>query len=126
MQTKNDYFEELIKLLLPSKIFEYFKIVDLQVTNSSINVHLEELNLIPEEFTGKKLTSKGFHNVSVVQDFPIRDKSVYLHIKRRRWLLKSTNNVVSRNWDLVAKGTRYTKGFATFLKELFGQSSDKQ
>lgn len=126
MQTKNDYFEELIKLLLPCEIFEYFKIVGLQVTNASINVHLEELNFIPEEFTGEKLTSKGFHNVSVVQDFPIRERPVYLHIKRRRWLLESTNNVVSRNWNLVAKGTRYTKSFATFLKELFGQLSDKQ
>lgn len=126
MQTKNDYSEDLIKLLLPFEIFEYFKIIDLQVTSVSINVHLEELNLIPEEFKDKKLTSKGFHKVSVVQDFPIRDKSVYLHIKRRRWLLKSTNNVVSRNWDLVAKGTRYTKSFATFLKELFRQLSNKQ
>ena len=125
MENKNDYSQELIKLLLPSEIFEYFEIVDLQVTSSSINVHLEELNLPPEEYRGEKITSKGFHSVSVVQDFPIRNKSVYLHIKRRRWLVESSNIVVSRNWNTVAKGTRYTKGFATFLKGLFGQIPDK-
>ncbi|MEC4050114.1 transposase family protein [Flavobacterium sp. SUN046] len=53
-----------------------------------------------------------------VQDFPIREYKVYLHIKRRRWLNMTTNKVVYRDWNIVAKGTRLTQEFATFLKEI--------
>jgi len=31
-----------------------------------------------------KLESKGFHSKIVIQDFPIRNKAVYLHVLRRR------------------------------------------
>lgn len=34
----------------------------------------------------KHLLSKGFLLGITIQDFPIRDKRVFLHIKRRRWL----------------------------------------
>ena len=126
MPTTNNYSQELIKLLLPAEIFEYFEIVKLQVTDTSINVYLDESNILPVEFTEKKLNSKGFHAASIIQDFPIRDKSLYLHVRRRRWLYESTGKVVYRDWDTVAKGTRYTKGFAVFLKGLFGYLPDKQ
>ncbi len=126
MSNVNYYSQELIKLLLPSEIFEYFEIVNLQVTATSINVYLDEINIIPERFSEKKLISKGFHAVSIIQDFPIRDKSLYLHVRRRRWLDDSTKKVVSRDWNTLAKGTRYTKGFAVFLKGLLGYLPDKQ
>lgn len=126
MSNTNNYFQELIKLLLPSEIFEYFEIVNLQVADTSINVYLDESNILPERFSEKKLISKGFHAASIIQDFPIRDKSLYLHVRRRRWLDESTGKVVSRDWDTLAKGTRYTKGFAVFLKELLGYLPDKQ
>ncbi|MGL5262175.1 MAG: ISAon1 family transposase N-terminal region protein, partial [Bacteroides sp.] len=38
--------------------------------------------------------------------------------KRRRWLNKSTGQLVQRDWSLVAKGTRLTAEFASFLKEI--------
>lgn len=41
-----------------------------------------------------------------------------LSIKRRRWEDPQTGTIVSRDWDLVMKGTRLTKEFATFLKEV--------
>ena len=39
-----------------------------------------------------------------------------LFIKRRRWLHKETKEVISKDWQLIAKGTRMTDEFATFLK----------
>jgi hypothetical protein len=35
-----------------------------------------------------------------------------------RWQDNSTGSIVTRDWDLVAKGTRMTKDFATFLKQI--------
>lgn len=126
MSKTNDYSQEFTKLLLPTEIFNYFEIVNLQVTDTSINVYLDEKNILPERYIGNKLSSKGFHSTSIIQDFPIRDKSLYLHVRRRRWQDKSTGKVISRDWNTVAKGTRYTKGFAVFLKGLLGYLPDKQ
>ena len=43
---------------------------------------------------------------------------MYLHIKRRRWTNKANGEIIKRDWTLVAKGTRMTQEFATFLKEI--------
>lgn len=91
------------------------------VNESTIDVHLDELNILPEGYQTEKLISKGFHPAVVIQDFPIRERAVFLHIRRRKWQILSSGHVVSREWGISTKGTRYTKGFAAFLKELFGQ-----
>lgn len=124
MLSDNEHFNSLIKLLLPAEIFEYFEIVQLDVNEKEVNVHLDEQDIKPEEYKDEKLTSKGFHTTALIQDFPLRDKAVFLHVRRRRWLVESTNKVISRDWDTVAKGTRFTKDFAAFLKGVFGQLPD--
>ena len=35
------------------------------------------------------------------------------------WLLKKHNEYISRNWRMVAEGTRMAQDFASFLKELY-------
>ena len=121
MSSQEDHYQDLVKLLLPSEIFEYFEITKLVVEDRSVAVFLDERDIRPTGYTGQKLTSKGFHPESIIQDFPIRNKAVFLHVRRRRWLVEPTNEVVSRDWNSVAQGTRYTKSFADFLKGLFGQ-----
>jgi len=49
--------------------------------------------------------SHGFHKEITIQDFLLRDKMVNLHIKRRRWLNKTTKEVVQRNWNLLVQGS---------------------
>ena len=121
MSSQKDHYQELVKLLLPSELFDYFEITNLIVEDRSVSVFLDERDIKPTAYSSQKLTSKGFHSESIIQDFPIRDKAVFLHVRRRRWLVESTKEVVSRDWDSVAEGTRYTKSFADFLKGLFGQ-----
>lgn len=124
MSSNNDQFNSLIKLLLPEELFEYFEIVHVIDDGQAVNIHLDELNRATNSYKQAELITKGFHKSASVQDFPIRDKACFLHIRRRRWQLKSTGEMVSRDWSLVANGTRYTKGFATFLKDAFGFTSD--
>jgi transposase len=107
---------ELLSLVLPIGILEFFIITQVVKSEKQLDFHLEEKNIIPQEYINDKVTSKGFYDAIKVQDFPIRGKEVYLHIKRRRWLNESTGNIVIRDWELVAKGTRMTKEFASFLK----------
>jgi transposase len=121
MTSPKDHYQELVQLLLPTELFEYFEITNLVIEDRSVTVFLDERDVKPAAWSGQKLTSKGFHPESIIQDFPIRNKAVFLHVRRRRWLVESTKEVVSRDWDSVAEGTRYTKSFADFLKGLFGQ-----
>ena len=107
---------EIAELILPNGILEYFDITNVKQSPTEIHIFLAEKNLPPEEYAHTKLTSKGFFDEIKVRDFPIRGKHVYLLIKRRRWLDESTGNPVFRDWEMVAKGTRMTKEFATFLK----------
>ena len=60
---------------------------------------------------------RSFKSIDV-QDFPIRGQRVFLKIKRRRWIDTDTEKLVYRDWNLIAKGTRITEEFATFLKEV--------
>lgn len=126
MTTQNDQYSTLIRLILPEELFDFFKLTDLEVKDHQVHVYLEEKDLKPEGYESEKLTSKGFHAPITIQDFPLRDKPLFLHIRRRRWLVESTGLVISRNWNTVAQGTRMTKGFATFLKGLLGFIPDQQ
>jgi hypothetical protein len=111
-------FSELIKLLLPEIIVEYFELTSYKKGEDILHLYLKEINSIPKEYRQSKLSSKGFFGEITVQDFPIRGHQVYLHITRRRWLNEDTGQVVFRDWNLVADGTRVTQEFASFLKEI--------
>ena len=107
------------RLLLPEGTLDYFIISDVKESASEIVIYLEEKNEVPKEYAGMKVESKGFYEPVVVQDFPIRGKKLFLNVRRRRWVVKDENRYVSRDWKLVAGGSRMTHEFASFLKELY-------
>jgi hypothetical protein len=123
METKSPSID-LAKYILPEEIFKYFLLAKVDEAGNNLHFYLEELNVLPEAYLRADMESKGFHKESVIKDFPLREKALYLHVRRRRWLNKSTGEVVSRDWDLLAEGTHYTQGFASFLKALIGYLPD--
>ena len=114
----SDTLLSIAKFLLPEVLVTYFDLTKHKVKEEEIHFYFTELNEVPEEFNDIKLHSKGFFPEATIQDFPIRGKKVFLHITRRRWWSESTNKVVTRYWNLVAKGTRITSEFAAFLKQI--------
>lgn len=126
MLSENEHVNSLVKLVLPQEISEYFDIIRIDILEKEIHIHLDEKSLKPEGYEIVKLISKGFHPAVIIQDFPLRDKAMFLHVRRRRWFCESTKKTVERDWGTVAKGTRLTKEFATFLKGIFGQLPDQQ
>ena len=107
-----------IEMILPEGILNYFEVTQFIKQESSYRIYLSETNSPPVEFASDKLTSKGFFDAITVRDFPIRGKASYLHIKRRKWINETTGNIVFRDWNMVAKGTRKTQEFASFLKAI--------
>src|SRR5690606_8007880 len=117
----HDSFKALMPLIIPEGVSDYFEMTHYSQSDGRLDIFLEEMNVITEEFQRNTLLSIGFFDPVTLQDFPIREQQVYLHVKRRRWLNQDTEKVVYRNWELVAKGTRITQDFAAFLKGISGQ-----
>ena len=118
--------ESLLRYLLPQEIFEYFDFIDIKEHEGGIlEFHLDEKPNKPTADSDKELVSNGFDDPVRIQDFPLRDKTVYFIVRRRKWKDKQTGKIYSTRWDLTANGTSYTKEFADFLKGLFGQIPDK-
>ncbi len=113
-----DSYIDLLKLILPEMLVEHFDLVKHRLENEVIHLYFEERNIVPKEESKRILIAHGFHKELTIQDFPLRGNTVYLHIKRRRWLDKKTKQIVQRDWNLVAQGTRMTEQFAAFLKEI--------
>lgn len=111
----------LLEYLLPEEIQVHFDFVGIEeVSPNRLLLYLDEKPIKPSEHSDKELISKGFDEPIEIQDFPIRDRAVYFKVRRRKWIDKNTGKVYSRNWDLTANGTSYTKEFAAFLKEILG------
>ena len=106
------------RLLLPEGTLDYFDLVDVKESLNEVVIYLEEKNQTPEKYAGQETEGKVFYEPVIVQDFPLRGKKVFLNLLLRRWILKSSNEYISRNWRMVAQGTRLTHDFASFLKEL--------
>jgi len=114
---------EFLKMVLPEVIVNYFELQKQEIQEEKgeeeLHLYFDEINIPPDNETQEKIYSKGFYPPSKVQDFPIRDKAVYLHIRRRKWYLLESKKTITRDWNLVAEGTRMTESFATFLKETY-------
>jgi hypothetical protein len=96
----------------------HFDITNHIIEQDTVHLYFQEKKDLPKEEKHRSLTAHGFHKEVTVQDFPLRGKKVFLHIKRRRWLDKTSKEIVQRDWNLVAQGTRMTIEFAAFLKVL--------
>jgi hypothetical protein len=113
-------YETLVNLLLPQGMLEFFELTNVIQLPTGLNIFLEEKNIIPIEYKDQNLESKGFLPEVSIQDFPIRGQKVALCIKRRRWEVKETGAIITRDWELVRKGARMTTEFGLFLKGIFG------
>ena len=115
-----------IEMILPEGLLNYFEVTQIIKEAENFKIYLSEKNIPSKEYVSDKLTSKGFFDEITVQDFPIRGKASYLHIKRRKWINETTGDIVFRDWNMVAKGTRMTHEFASFLKVISRYQASKR
>ena len=122
METK--ILEQLAQLVLPKEILERFLIVKIETDEADIDamsmtIHLDErINKAYQE--NSEYESLGFMEAVSITDFPIRDHKVVLKLRRRRWKNKKTGESFVEQISVTEKGTRYSKEFAAFLKETYG------
>lgn len=122
---KDNPYKLLVRYILPQEFGDYFEVVDVseeKIGNELLlHIYLDEREGAPDGRTD--VVPNGFYEEARINDFPIRDHRTVLHIRRRRWK-DAHGKSVSRDWQLVAKGTRHSKEFAAFLKEYLGYVPD--
>ena len=109
----------LAKVVLPLEVLDHFAIVEIESTETEIHIHLDEL-MKDELQSDLYFESKGFIAPVTITDFPIRDHKVLLILRRRRWLDIRTGKSFILPLNIAAEGTRYSKEFAAFFKETYG------
>jgi hypothetical protein len=87
--------ETLLKYLLPEELLEYFDLTDVRESKeNALSLYLDEKSVIPPEHNEKQIVSHGFDDPVTIQDFPLRQKRVYLVVRRRKWKDKATGKII--------------------------------
>ena len=115
----------LARLVLPSEVLDHFIITNIEYVDTKaydepeMHIHLDE-KMNASLHNDGHFESKGFIAPVEVTDFPIRDHKVVLILRRRRWVDIRTGRSFILPLKITADGTRYSKEFAAFLKETYG------
>ena len=112
----------MLSLFLPEGLLAHFEVVslhirgDVQAKKDCFYIYLDEKNKLPKSYSSKDYESKGFYNRTIIQDFPIRGKAVYLCIKRRRWRHKIDRTKIKGDYSFIADVSKLTVELSDFLK----------
>lgn len=129
----NNIYETLARVVLPEKILDIFEVTSIEEENTGVKdetgteVHVIHIYLDERDMRNTvwhDLHPNGFTEERKINDFPLRDKKVVLHVRRRRWLDDEGQSIILEQDRLVAEGTSYSKEFADALKKIFGYLPD--
>lgn len=111
--------EELLRAILPDVLIDNFDIDHYQKTDTRFDIWLDEKKVqLREDKYNNHVIAYGFGEYHVIQDFPIRGRATYLHVRKRKWLDQDTREIFSYEWDLSEHDrTRLNAEFVAFLKE---------
>ncbi len=85
------------------------------IYKSTLHIYLDEKDNRTNEHL--LLKPNGFTEPTVIKDFPVRNRNLILHVRRRRYLDENGKNVILNLYPTTAEGTRYSEEFAVFLKD---------
>lgn len=108
---------EILQTIFPEIITDNFEFIDFQESESRLDYWLDERGYLSrEDYKKGTVREYGFTEEKIIQDFPIRGKGVYLHVRRRKWRDTTDGSVFTYDYELAADGSRLTPAFAAFLK----------
>lgn len=123
----------IVSFFLPDGMIDWFEIVQIVeesnrgnaeadvLYKSVLNIYLDERDNRSNEQLGLK--PNGFTEPTVIKDYPIRNRKVLLHVRRRRYLDADGRNIILNQYPLTADGTKVSVEFGLFFKDGNGQAS---
>lgn len=106
-------------MFLPQGLGELFEMVRFERTDHAYDIWLDEKKERSEEdWRNPKIVARGYTDYVVIQDYPLRGRPVYLHMRKNKWWNKQTNEIFSYGLELPNEdGTRLSAEFVSFLKD---------
>ena len=111
--------DHLLRAILPDVLIDNFDVVNYEKTDTRFDIWLDEKKvMMREDKKYSNVISHGFGEYHSIQDFPIRGRATYLHVRKRKWLDKDTGEIFSYDWELSEfDESRLNSEFVSFLKE---------
>lgn len=129
----DNYFITIAKLVLPEEFLISFDLSSVDSTSNEIRIILtEKEDIIPKELSNivwwdySKVVLDWYCRPIELMDFPIRDRSTFITLKKRRWKLSKDewefnlykDKSFTNEYSLHFPWMKTTKKFGLFLKEL--------
>lgn len=109
---------QVLRTIFPEFITENFEFVDYKESDNQLDYRLDERGYMSLEVYKKGTVREyGFTDERKIQDFPIRGKAVFLHVRRRKWRDTEAGSIFTYDYDMTEEGSRLTPEFVAFLKE---------
>lgn len=110
---------EVLKTAFPDVITTKFEFMDYKETDTSLEYLLDEREYMSrEDYKKGCVRPYGFTDSMTIQDCPIRGLSVYLHVRRRKWIDRSSGEILSYTYDNLSEdGSKLSPKLVSFLKE---------
>ena len=102
----------IISFFLPDGMIDWFEV-------RILNIYLDERDNRSEDQMGLK--PNGFTEATVIKDYPIRNRKVLLHVRRRRYLDADGRNIILNQYPLNTEGTKVSVEYGLFFKDDHGQ-----
>lgn len=118
-------YEFFASFFLPDGMLDWFEITYVkEETNDGskdfdilfptvLHIYLDERDNRKGDSLGLK--PNGFSEYTTLQDYPIRNRKVVLHVRRRRYKDADGHNIILNNYPLKADGTEISVEFGLFF-----------
>lgn len=115
----NSIQAHLYSLLIPKEILASFEIDSIIEKEEDLFINLLEKDTCIPRDKGD-LVHNGFMNPQELNSFPIAGKHCFLKLTRRKWKMRGSDgsSSYSNSYDFTLEGTKATKSFGSFLKDV--------
>ncbi len=91
---------DMIWMCLPQGLEELFEIVRFERTDQAYYIWLDEKKLRSEEDRRNiNIVARGYTDYVTIQDYPLRGRPVFLHMRKNKWWDKSIPAVTYSNGE---------------------------
>ncbi len=95
---------------LPEGLDELFEMVRFERTEQSYDIWLDEKKkLSDEDYRNPNIVARGYTDYVTIQDYPMRGRPVFLHMRKNKWWDKQTNEIFSYKSRTSQRGRNTTQ-----------------
>ena len=78
---------QLLRAILPDVLIDNFDVAKFEKTDTRFDIWLDEKKVqMREDKKNSSVISHDFGEYHTIQDFPIRGRATYFHVRKRKWL----------------------------------------